>query len=98
MRTSVRVTPQVESFVKSLAPETRKHLTHAIKGLAKDHVDRKQQEGHLQGYLRLRPAGYRVTYKEHAAKGERFLDCVFAGNRAVVYDLFLRLLSEGLPV
>ena len=98
MRTNVRVTPQVESFVKSLAPEPRGRLTHAIKALAKDQGDRKQLEGKLQGYLRLRVAGYRVICRARAEKGERFLDCIFAENRAVVYELFLRLLSEGLPL
>lgn len=98
MRTSVKVTPQVESFVKSLAPDPRRRLTHAIKSLAKDQGDRKQLEGKLQGYLRLRVAGYRVIYKERMQNGQRTLDCVFAENRAVVYEIFLRLLSEGLPL
>ena len=98
MKTRVKVAPQVESFVKSLAPESRRKLTQAIKGLAKDQGDRKRLEGKLQNYLRLRVAGYRIIYRERVEQGWRILDCVYAENRAIVYELFLRLLSEGLPV
>jgi mRNA-degrading endonuclease RelE of RelBE toxin-antitoxin system len=97
MRTRVRVSSQVVEFVKALAPEPRRRLTRAIKGLSDDEGDRKNLEGKLEGYARLRVTGYRVIYKALSEKGERILDCVFAENRAVVYELFLKLLSEGLP-
>jgi hypothetical protein len=53
-------------------------------------------EGKLEGYSRLRVAGHRVIFWERAERGERIIDCVFAEKRAIVYDLFVRLLSESI--
>lgn len=94
MKTKVRVTPQVEQFLQSLAPEPRRRLRQAVKNLADDRGDIKNLEGRLAGYHRLRVAGYRVIFKEHAVSGVRVLDCVFAERRALVYEIFLKLLAE----
>ena len=96
MKTRVKVEAQVETFVKSLAPEPRRKLTIAINALAEDKGDLKRLEGKLEGYVRLRVAGYRIIFKERFEKGERIIDCFFAENRSVIYELFIRLLSEGL--
>src|SRR5437868_1349222 len=96
MTTRVKVEAQVESFVKALAPEPRRRLTQAIKALAQNKGDIKRLEGKLQGFNRLRIAGFRVIFRERAEKGQRIVDCVFAENRAVVYELFVKLVSEGL--
>jgi len=96
MRTRVKVESQVESFVKSLAPEPRRRLSAAIKALAHNRGDIQRLEGKLQGYSRLRMAGHRVIFCERADRGERIIDCVFAEKRALVYDLFVRLLSESI--
>src|SRR5438477_13004782 len=96
MRTRVKVESQVESFVKSLAPHPRRRLTQAIKALAHDKGEIKRLEGKLEGYSRLRVAGHRVIFLERAERGERIIDCVFAEKRAVVYELFVKLASEGL--
>lgn len=96
MRAKVKVECQVESFVKSLAPEPRRRLTVAIKALAHDRGDVQRLEGKLEGYSRLRVAGHRVIFCERAERGERIIDCVFAEKRAIVYDLFVRLLSESI--
>jgi mRNA-degrading endonuclease RelE of RelBE toxin-antitoxin system len=87
---------QVEAFVKSLAPEPRRRLTLALKALAEDKGDLRRLEGKLEGYARLRVTGYRVIYSERWERGERRIDCVFAEKRSLVYDLFIRLLGEGL--
>src|SRR5256885_9894995 len=96
MRTNVQVEAQVENFVKSLAPDPRKRLIRAIKALANDQGDVKRLEGRLEGYSRLRLAGYRVLFIERSAGGQRILDCVYAEKRPIVYELFIRLLSESL--
>ena len=95
MKTRVKVEAQVEGLVKSLAPESRRRLTQAIMGLAKDKGDIKRLEGKLESYSRLRVAGHRVIFNERFKSGERVIDGVFAEKRAVVYDLFIRLLSES---
>ena len=52
MKTEIRVAPQVEAFVKSLAPEPRRRLRLAIRGLATGRGDIKSLEGKLSGYCR----------------------------------------------
>ena len=94
MRTKVKVSDQVESFIKALAPEPRRALRLAIKGLAQDKGDTKRLEGKLAGYHRLRVAGYRVIYAERFEAGHRILECIWAKERAVVYEIFLRLHAE----
>ncbi len=94
MRTKIRVATQVEAFVKSLAPDPRRRLRLAIKGLADGRGDIKSLEGNLAGYCRLSVTGYRVIYKERAERGARILDCVFAERRALIYEIFARLIVE----
>ena len=94
MRTRVRVEAQVEAFVKSLAPDPRRRLRMALKGLPGGRGDIKTLEGNLAGYCRLSMMGYRVIYKERAERGVRVIDCVFAERRALVYAIFARLLTE----
>ncbi len=94
MKTKIRVSEQVEAFVTSLAPEPRKRLRVAIKGLADDHGDVRPLEGSLAGYGRLRIAGYRVIFKERTERGVRVMDCIFAERRALVHEIFVRLLTE----
>ena|SRR5438128_4719063 len=96
MTTKVKVASQVEDFFKSLAPEPRRRLRMAINALASDRGDIKRLEGELEGYSRLRVTGNRVIVTERAEHGQRIIDCIFAEKRSVVYELFTRLLSEGL--
>jgi len=94
MKAKVRVEEQVQAFVKSLAPDPRKRLRLAIKGLADGRGDIKSLEGNLADYCRLRVAGYRVIFKERAERGSRVIDCFYAERRALVYEIFARLLTE----
>jgi mRNA-degrading endonuclease RelE of RelBE toxin-antitoxin system len=94
MKAKVRVEEQVEAFVKSLAPDPRKRLRLAIKGLADGRGDIKSLEGSLADYCRLRVAGYRVIFKERTERGARVIDCIYAERRPLVYEIFARLLTE----
>jgi mRNA-degrading endonuclease RelE of RelBE toxin-antitoxin system len=94
VKTKIRVEAQVEAFVKSLAPDPRRRLRLAIRGLANGRGDIKSLEGNLADYCRLSVTGYRVIYKERSARGVRVIDCVFAERRALVYEIFVRLLTE----
>ena len=80
--------------MKSLAPVPRKRLRLAIQGLADDRGDIKPLEGSLASYGRLRIAGYRVIFKERAERSVRIIDCIHAERRALVYEIFVRLLTE----
>ena len=94
MKTKVRVEAQVEECVKSLAPDPRRRLRQAIKGLAGGQGDIKRLEGNLAGYSRLGVAGCRVIFKERSERGTRIMDCLFAERRALVYEIFVQLLAE----
>lgn len=94
MRSKIRIEAQVEAFVKSLAPEPRRKLRLAIKGLEDGSGDIRALEGNLAGYDRLSVAGYRIIYKERASRGVRIIDLVFAERRALVYEIFTRILAS----
>ena len=96
MRTRDEVSPQVQQFVRSLAPDPRRNLTRAIKALAHGAGDRKALEGRLSGYQRLRVVGYRVIYCEQAVGGVRVIFCLFAEHRSMVYELFQQMLLKEL--
>jgi mRNA interferase RelE/StbE len=96
MNSRVRVSEQVEGFVKGLAPDPKKALRAGIKGLARSGKNTRWLEGELAGWQRLRVGEFRVIYTEVFAGGERILDCVFANRRSVVYDLFKELLRSTL--
>ena len=92
--TKVRVSAELESFVKSLAPDPRKALRTGIKPLAAGQGDIKHLEGDLAGWSRLRVYTYRVLFKEIWQDGRRIVDCVYANRRSVVYDLFKEILRN----
>ena len=92
--TKVRVSAQLESFVKSLAPDPRKALRTGIKSLASQQGDIKHLEGDLTGWSRRRVHAYRVVFKEIWKDGHRSVDCVYANRRSVVYDLFKEILRN----
>lgn len=94
MKTEIRVESQVEAFVKSLAPDPRRRLRLAIRGLATGRGDIKALEGNLAGYSRLSVTGYRVIFRERTEQSARIIDCVFAERRAFVYEIFVSLLTE----
>jgi mRNA-degrading endonuclease RelE of RelBE toxin-antitoxin system len=94
--TKVRVSAQVEHFVKALAPEPRQALRAGIKGLAEGNGDLKPLEADLAGWQRLRVKTYRAVFKEIYEDGERIVDCVYVNRRSVVYDLFKELLKNQL--
>ena len=92
MKIRVELDPQVADFVRTLAPEPRKRLRRALHDLAQEKGDIKQLEANLAGYARLRAGGYRVLVRFFAAGGQRVARCVFAEQRAVVYELFAEIL------
>ncbi len=92
MRIKVELDPQVAEFVRALAPQPRKRLREAIRGLESEKGDLKQLEADLAGYLRLCVGSCRVIVRIYAQGGQRVARCVFAGKRPVVYELFAEIL------
>lgn len=94
MTTRIQVAAQVEGLVRSLAPVPRRSLRLAIRGLAGGGGDIKPLEGNLVAYSRLRVRGYRMIYRERVEGDVCVIDCVFAERRALVYEIFTRLLAD----
>ncbi len=97
MKIKVELDPQVADFVRALAPEPRKRMREALRGLEKEQGDIKQLEADLIGYARLRVGDYRVLVRFYAERGQRVARCVFVERRAVVYELFWKILQGELP-
>lgn len=88
----VVVHPQVEAFVRALAPEPRRRLVRAMKSLPAGET--RTLEGKLSGYRRLREGGFRILYADSVKDGVRTFDCLYAERRSVVYELFEQILAE----
>ena len=92
MKTGIELDPQVAEFVRSLAPEPRRRLRAALRGLEEEAGDLKQLEADLSGYARLRVGSYRVILRFYIDASQRVARCIFAERRAVVYELFSEIL------
>jgi len=88
----VIVHPQVEAFVRSLAPEPRRRLTQAMKALPSGQI--LPLEGRLAGFWRMRAGGYRIIFADSVQGGNRTFDCLFAERRPLVYELFEQIVTE----
>jgi mRNA-degrading endonuclease RelE of RelBE toxin-antitoxin system len=94
VRTKVELSQQVVHFVAKQAPEPRRTLRAALRGLEREAGDIRSLEGPLQNYHRLRVGGYRVIFAYRITKKWRTLHCIFAERRSAVYELFEQLLRQ----
>lgn len=89
----IELAAQVVEFVRRLPPEPRRRLRRALRDLTRERGDIKPLQAPLAGYCRLRVGGYRVVF----AYGRRgTIQCVFAEQRSVVYELLLDSLQDAL--
>ena len=93
MKTRVDLAPQVEEFIRGRAPEPRRSLRSALRGLEAERGDIKALEGELNGFWRLRVGEYRVIYTIEVVAGERVVRCLFAERRALVYAMFTKAIQ-----
>ena len=96
METSIELSEQVVRFVARQAPEPRRLLRTALRGLSRERGDIRALEGPLQEYHRLRVGGYRIIFKYRISPKRRVIQCIFAERRSAVYELFERLLKQYL--
>jgi mRNA-degrading endonuclease RelE of RelBE toxin-antitoxin system len=89
----IELSPQVTAFVRSLAPDPRRKIRPALKGLLKGQGDIKSLEGPLTSYSRLRVQSYRVIL---FYRSPHQIECVFAERRSIVYEIFAEALRERL--
>lgn len=80
----VRLSRQVDDFLRTLPPVPKKRIREALKGLALMQGDLKELESPLDGYVRLRVHQFRIILK----LGKTETLCIFIERRSVVYELF----------
>ena len=81
----IELSSQVVSFIRGLPPDPRARIRRALRDLAHDKGDIRALEEPLDGFCRLRVGSYRIVF---AYVGRRTIQCVFAEQRSVVYELF----------
>jgi mRNA-degrading endonuclease RelE of RelBE toxin-antitoxin system len=80
-------------FVDRLAPESRRKIKLALRGLEAGRGYCLPLRERLAGYHRLRVGGYRIVFRYLPG---RVVECVFAEERSLVYHLFEREILERL--
>ncbi len=96
MSNEVQWSEQVQTFVASLAPDSKKKLRAGIRGLAKDQGDIKPLVDNLLGYHRLRVGEFRVIFREAFEHGVSVRKCLFAERRNVIYEIFRKLVLDDI--
>ena len=96
VKARVRLGSQVTAFIAKLAPQPKRALRDALRGIAEGKSDIRLLEGKLSGFYRVRSGRIRVIYQERAVRGERQIWCFYADYRTSVYDVFEQLLTAEL--
>jgi mRNA-degrading endonuclease RelE of RelBE toxin-antitoxin system len=96
MEIKVELSEQVVRFVARRAPEPRRMLREALRGLVWERGDIRALEGPLKDYHRLRIGGYRIIFAYRIARKRRSIQCVYAERRSAVYEMFAQLLKKHL--
>jgi mRNA-degrading endonuclease RelE of RelBE toxin-antitoxin system len=91
--TKVHLSIQVENFLKSLAPEPRRRMRDALKGLEKSQGDIRSLEQELTVFCRLRVGRYRVGLHYVPGRNGPECFCDYAESRNVIYEHFAALLN-----
>lgn len=91
----IRLSPQVDAYVKTLSPDARRKVRDALRALEKGRGEIAPLHQELEGYHRLKIPPRRVIlrYQESARGPECY--CTYIETRDVVYETFAALLSEG---
>ncbi|HEY2714227.1 MAG TPA: hypothetical protein VGI60_17080 [Chthoniobacterales bacterium] len=96
MEIKVELSQQVIAFVRRRAPEPRRVLRAALRGLARERGDIRALEGPLKQYHRLRVGAYRIIFVYELSGKRRTIRCIFAERRGAVYEVFQELLRKHL--
>jgi mRNA-degrading endonuclease RelE of RelBE toxin-antitoxin system len=80
---------QVQRWLISLPPDTRKRVRAALRGLQSGRGDLKALRGELEGFCRLRIDGLRIVYSQHRGQ---IIRLEYADSRDVIYETFLKVL------
>ena len=89
----ISASEQVVEWLSRLAPEPKRRVRAAVRGLENWRGDIGALHGELQGFYRLRIGGYRIVFR---VMPRQVIRLEYADTRDVVYEVFrqLRMLSE----
>ena len=87
----ISASDQVQRWLISLSPETKKRVRIALRELQNGRGDIKALGGELEGFCRLRIGGLRIVYSQHRGQ---IIRLEYADSRDVVYETFLKVLEE----
>ena len=87
----ISASEQVQRWLLGLPPDTKKRVRSALRGLQQGRGDIKALRGDLEGFCRLRIGGLRIVYSQASGSALRL---EYADRRDVVYETFLKILSE----
>ncbi|MDB6113963.1 MAG: mRNA-degrading endonuclease RelE, toxin component of the RelBE toxin-antitoxin system [Lacunisphaera sp.] len=90
MKTEVIIREEVRDYLRTLAPETRRRATAALRALPAG--DTKALREELDGFHRLRVGDHRFIYRHHAGRIRVF----YAAPRSIVYEYLAAHLREYL--
>lgn len=96
METKIELSEQIVRFVARRAPEPRRMLRAALRGLVRERGDIQALESPLTNYHRLRVGSYRIIFAYRTIGKRRRIQCIYAERRSVVYEVFAQLLQKHL--
>lgn|GEM_PF-189751 len=85
MKYRIQIRQQVMAFASTLGLEHRHAFKKAILALALEKGDIRALHDELSGYHRLRVTRYRVIFRYQPSL---IIECVFAEERKLVYEIF----------
>ncbi|MEX2381770.1 MAG: hypothetical protein WD490_05275 [Opitutales bacterium] len=88
----ISASDQVAAWLVALAPQPKRRVRLALRGLARGRGDIKALQGNLEGFNRLRVGGMRILYRQISGTEIRL---EYANTRDVVYEMFQQFLDES---
>ena len=93
MKTRVTLDDQPLKFIRQQAPGSRRALREALHAVEAGRRFPEPLEGQLEGFYKLRVAGYRMVLQAVPGGSGPGFRVIFAERRNVVYVLFSQLLG-----
>lgn len=93
MKTKVTLEDQPLDFIRSQPPDARRALREALHAIEAGRGFPDPLQDQLEGFYKLRVAGYRLILQAVSGESGPHFRVVFAEKRKVVYALFAQILG-----
>ena len=91
----IQLSEQVKKYVATLPPESRRKIRDALRALEQGRGEMTPLTDDLEGFHRLKLPPRRIIFHYKASKSGPVCHCDFIEMRAVVYEQFSALVSQG---